>query len=198
MECLTSWDETKKYYVTDCKSQPSKLSTMITVLLWVMVLLVVVVFILIAVGKCQKKEDEKRLHGEERAPTSTLASDFEDAADEHDARVRHLTSDAQYLEIQSDAQSKGIPLIIMAGASWCGFCRVMTPAFLQACGQMPQGFALYCIVDERTPKVTQDFGLEAYPAVVGFSKTGKKIEDRLEARDVNSLKVLMVEYAKEK
>lgn len=79
--------------------------------------------------------------------------------------------DIAYDQLIKQIQRTEIPLVVDFWAPWCAPCKMMAPAFEQACQQLEPKYRLFKINTENFPQAGQSFGIRGIPTLVMFYKT---------------------------
>ena len=79
-----------------------------------------------------------------------------------------------------------IPVVVDFWAAWCGPCKMMAPAFVQAAAQLEPRVRLAKLNTEEEQAIAQQFKIMSIPTLVIF-RNGREIARQSGALDLNRL-----------
>jgi len=79
-----------------------------------------------------------------------------------------------------------IPVLVDFWAPWCGPCRMMTPAFVQAAQQLEPGMRLAKLNTEEAQELGAHYNIRSIPTLALF-KGGREIARQAGAMDVGGI-----------
>ena len=93
-----------------------------------------------------------------------------------------LTAD----QFDTHIQRSDIPLIVDFWAPWCGPCRMMTPSFAQAAGELEPHYRLVKVDTEQEQSLATRYGIRSIPTLVVF-RNGQEVARQAGAMDTARL-----------
>ncbi|XP_023638664.1 thioredoxin-like 3-3 [Capsella rubella] len=97
--------------------------------------------------------------------------DFESKSD-HNGNLKIAPNDQSFLTILDDIKSSKSPAVINYGASWCGVCSQILPAFQKLSNNFTLKF-VYADIDE-CPETTRHI---RYTPTFQFYRDGEKVDE---------------------
>ena len=79
-----------------------------------------------------------------------------------------------------------IPLLVDFWADWCGPCKMMAPAFMQAAQHLEPSFRLAKVNTEAQPQLSAEYNIRSIPTLILF-KNGKELARQagaMQAQDI--------------
>ncbi|KAJ9181532.1 hypothetical protein P3X46_009655 [Hevea brasiliensis] len=87
--------------------------------------------------------------------------------------LKSASSDQKLLEFLRDIRVSKTPAVINYGASWCGVCSQILPAFCQLSNNFPKQSFIYADIDE-CPETTQHI---RYTPTFHFYRDGERVDE---------------------
>ena len=79
-----------------------------------------------------------------------------------------------------------IPLVVDFWAPWCGPCRMMAPALVQATRQIEPNYRIAKVDTEAHPALASRFAIRSIPTLIAF-RAGREIARQAGAMDAGNL-----------
>ena len=87
---------------------------------------------------------------------------------------------------QTHISRNDIPVLVDFWAPWCGPCRMMAPAFVQAAAQLEPGMRLAKLNTEESQQIGAQYNIRSIPTLALF-KGGREIARQAGAMDAKSI-----------
>ncbi|HIG65628.1 MAG TPA: thioredoxin TrxC [Methyloprofundus sp.] len=91
---------------------------------------------------------------------------------------------------QQHMQRNDIPVLIDFWAPWCGPCKTMAPAFIQAAGQLEPAVRLAKLNTEAEQSIAGRFGIRSIPTLVLF-QNGKELARQAGAMSTQAIAIIL-------